>query len=311
MSNPEKALSERIRELRRRHFGPRGKAEFARRLGLAEHDYERFERGAVPPPDVLVGMCETTGEDLQWLLTGVAARGSVVITGARGRHQQLLARTARLLDEKPERAGALEAFVDLLCAEDRVNAPRERFLPPLRGADLIVWFEADELPDELPPPVPPSDGGLWLPSPDRLRIAKPVQRVWLETPGGERTAGAARALRVFTVGDENGRPRRFVRCRRLSAEIAGLFAVRVDDDTMEPMLQAGDAAVAALSAAARVGRPALCKLADEAGVRCRVWLGESGDTVQLGRLSGWEQESVPRAALRWSREVLYRLRLAA
>jgi len=113
MGSAEKALTERIRQLRRRHFGAGGKAEFARRLDLPLEEYERFERGRLPPGDVMLRMCELTGEDLQWLLTGVAARGTVVISGTRGRHQDFLTRLARLLDEKPTLAAPLEAFVEL------------------------------------------------------------------------------------------------------------------------------------------------------------------------------------------------------
>ena len=51
VNNPEKALAERIRQLRRRHFGPRGKDEFARclteklltyALGRGLEHYDRY-----------------------------------------------------------------------------------------------------------------------------------------------------------------------------------------------------------------------------------------------------------------------------
>lgn len=158
MSSPEQALARRIRELRRRHFGPQGKELFATRLGLSLEEYGRFEQGVVPPGEVMVRMCEATGEDLQWLLTGVAARRTMVIAGTRGRHQDLLARLARLLDERPQLAAPVEAFVDLLTQGEPAHAEEAPALPGPSHQHLVPILEPQELPRTLPAEADTSSG---------------------------------------------------------------------------------------------------------------------------------------------------------
>jgi hypothetical protein len=77
------------------------------------------------------------------------------------------------------------------------------------------------------------------------------------------------------------------------------------------MFHAGDAALVAAGAEARVGRPALCRVADEAGIRCRIWLGAEQGVVHLGRLADGADEPIVQQRVLWSLEVLFRLALAA
>jgi hypothetical protein len=311
VSNPEKALSERIRELRRRHFGPRGKAEFARRLNLPLDEYERFERGTVPPGDVMLRMCELTGEDLQWLLTGVASRGIVVISGARGRHQTLLGRLAKTLDDKPQLAAPVEAFLDLLLGSERTQQQVAKALPVSQPRDLIPIFESDELPDELPEPDADPEGRFWLTltRPDtELTDRQPAA---LAEPDAEGNGQSPRTVDIVSGRAADGRTRRFLRSSEVARCFPGVFGVRLADDTMEPMFKAGDAVLVAMGEQPKMGQPALCKFADEPTVRCRIWLGRREQKVYLGRLCDGEHEEVPFDQLRWSVEVLYRLSPAA
>jgi hypothetical protein len=312
MGSAEKALIERIKHLRRRHFGAGGKAEFARRLDLALEEYERFERGRIPPGDIMLRMCELTGEDLQWLLTGVAARGTVVISGTRGRHQDLLARLAKLLDDRPALAAPLEAFVELLVRGAQAERKVAQALPVSEPLDLIPIFEADELPDELPAPEANPDGGqFWLVALGRGISLTDDQPAELTEPASEGDGQALQTVRLVSGRAEDGCVRRFVRSREVARCFPGMFGVRLGDDTMAPMFQAGDAVLATVGEVPEVGQPVLCKLAGEPAVRCRIWLGQEEQVVHLGRFSDGGHERVPCDRLRWSVEVLYRLSLAA
>ncbi len=78
------------------------------------------------------------------------------------------------------------------------------------------------------------------------------------------------------------------------------------------MFAPGDGLLVMPGVGPKVGKPALCRLdRDEPTVRCRIWLGEEGHVVHLGRLTDGETEPVPRDSLLWSLEVLYRVALAA
>lgn len=310
MKTTEQALAQRIRELRRRFFGPRGKGEFARRLGTTPERYERFERGEIPPGDVLVRMCELTGEDLQWLLTGIASRGTVVISGTRTRHQELLTRLARLLEEQPALAAPIEAFVALLTRAPGKRAAPPPELPSPAVGELIQIFEPEELPRRWHAGGE-GDGVALLPPPPSLAEADVAGRqpAGLTEPATEYDPGGVRAVELLTVAAGGGRSRHYLRSAGMVRCFPRMFGVRVVDDTMSPMFLGGDVVLTALEAGAQVGRPALCRT--EGGVICRIWLGEDEAGVHLGRLADGEIERIERAGVCWSLEVLYRVAAAA
>jgi transcriptional regulator with XRE-family HTH domain len=312
VGTPEKALAQRIRELRRRHFGSRGKEEFARKLGLPPGEYERFERGTLPAGDVLVRMCEVTGEDLQWLLTGVAARGTVVISGARGRHQNLVTQIAQALDAQPQLAAPLEAFLDLLLQGGNARQSPAVALPTPGAETLIPLFSKSEWPDPLPDPDGPEGGCMLARICTDSELAHAERTLGrLAEPAMVYNGSTTRDVAMLVVPDAAGAARRYVLSREVACCFPAAFGVVLDDDTMEPMFAAGDAALVAVGAAPRIGQPALCKFANSLDDRCRIWLGEDERTVHLGRVCDGEHEELPRAQLRWSLEVLYRVAQAA
>lgn len=309
---PEKALAERIRQLRRRHFGPHGKAEFARLLGVELAEFERFERGKLPSGELMIRMCELTGEDLQWLLTGVSGRGTVVISGTRSRHQDLLARIARALDARPELATPLEAFVDLLLRGEAARSGARPALPAVAPDELIPVFDPDEWPDELPDPDGPGGCRVLAPLPAEQELAA-VERIEarLAEPALEYEPHALRAVTLLALPEPAGRLSRFIHSRDLARCFPAAFGVQVEDEAMRPMFAPGDVLISAPGAEPTVGQPALCKFAERGQDRCRIWLGQDETNVHLGRVADGGHEQVPRAALRWSREVLYRVAQAA
>ena len=312
MSTPEKELAQRIRELRRRHFGPRGKDEFARRLGLAREEYDRFEVGRLPPGELMVRMCELTGEDLQWLLTGVSSRGTVVISKTRSRHQNLLTQIAQALDARPTLAAPLEAFLDLLLRGEDARRQTAPELPEPPSDGLIPLFASNQWPDELPDPDGPGGGRMLAPilSGESLAIAERVS-AGLSEPAMECDRSTLRNVTLLGLPDVAGATRRFVQSREVARCFPAAFGVVLDDDTMAPMFAAGDALLVTAGAGPQVGRPALCKSVDRADDRCRIWLGEDEEHVQLGRVCDGLHEQMPRTELRWSLEVLYRVAPAA
>ncbi len=312
MGSTERELGRRIADLRRKHFGARGKAVFAERLGLPLCDYERFERGSIPPGETLVRMCELTGEDLQWLLTGVAARGTVVISGTRSRHQNLLTRLAAALDSNPTLASPVEAFLDLLLEKGAARPASERALSMPDQGDLVPIFDPDDVPRTLgrqleqaslvqAEALPALTAGANIVAESGSRLAEPKT---------EYAAGDWREVTTIQVL-VNERRRDFLRSAELARAFPGLFGVRLGDDSMTPMFAAGDVALVALGSAPQNGRPALYRLTDDRTVSCRIWLASTAEEVTLGRLSDGANERVARPALEWSLEVLYRLAPAA
>jgi len=98
----------RIAKLRMETAGPRGKASFAKQLNLSPSTYDYYESGRVPPADVLVRIAEIAGVDLRWLLTGQSSGPRVAPD------HPILRRAAEMLAERPDAAGPLAAFLDIL-----------------------------------------------------------------------------------------------------------------------------------------------------------------------------------------------------
>lgn len=312
-SRPESDFSTRVRELRRRHFGPRGKAAFAARLAISEDQLDRIERGEVPPGDLIVRICEATGEDLQWLLTGVASRSTMVISGSRGRHQELLAKIAQTLETNPALVRPIEAFVDLLTTD----APlRPRPLPP-GPRRLIPIFLPESLPEQFD--FDPQAGVAAAPALNALVTASAASYAGgravdatLVEPADEDAGASAKSVQIVLAAGENRvGVGRYIECDELAECLPGVLGVEVCDDAMKPMFATGDAIIVALACNAKLGGPALCRIAGEAKPRCRVWLGDDGREVRLGRVSDGQLELVEHSRLLWSYEVIYRVRTAA
>ena len=115
----------RLAQIRREFFGERGKARFARELGIRPSSYHHYEIDRTPPAELLVLAARLTGASLEWLLTGegemVASPESGPSPSTRHAHadsssadEQLIARLRNLLARKPELSRSVVGFLDLL-----------------------------------------------------------------------------------------------------------------------------------------------------------------------------------------------------
>jgi len=127
-------ISERIRQLRLKRHGNRGKAAFAREIGVTATAVAQYEDGANPKVEVLQRISEVCNVSLRWLVTG---------------------------DEDP--ADALRNMTGPLDPEERDHLAKrfEKILDPLMrgmsdfleerasGDDLLIRVPPHERPDEL------------------------------------------------------------------------------------------------------------------------------------------------------------------
>lgn len=64
------AICERLKQVRVQVCGPRGQSHFAALLHLSPSTYNYYEKGRVPPVDVLDRAARVTGAPLLWLIRG-------------------------------------------------------------------------------------------------------------------------------------------------------------------------------------------------------------------------------------------------
>src|ERR1035437_10357985 len=147
----QNGICARIAELRLKLDGPRGKSLFASKLGISASTYNHYESNRVPSADVLVRIANLANVDLRWLLTG--ERGS---TACLADHPDVL-RAAELLSNRPDAAGPLTAFVELLAASMEFPAKDEQAAPSLeiaRRPPLAAAFAASRgVGQGWPPPT--------------------------------------------------------------------------------------------------------------------------------------------------------------
>lgn len=67
------AICERLKQVRIQVCGPRGQSHFAALLHLSPSTYNYYEKGRIPPVDVLDRAANVTAAPLLWLIRGEPA----------------------------------------------------------------------------------------------------------------------------------------------------------------------------------------------------------------------------------------------
>jgi len=338
--SPTSGLCGRIADLRRRLDGDRGKARFAKRLGISASTYNYYEAGRAPRAELLVKIADVAGADLRWLLTGQASEVSVPAD------HPAVGRIAALLADHPEAAEPLAAFVDILAESlswPKKQAPQAeagQALPSARGAGQ----------PEPPPPAatPPAAAGAagppgrpkreWIPI--LGRSAAGVPQFWADAADGRgvtvladliagvarraarqvagavaRDAGAPwsdraadRAAQFITLtAPDADNVVEFVAADRVKRRHPDAFAVRIDGDSMAPEIAHGDVVICCPSAPAVDGQAAVVQLDGQIGVTCKLYRRE-GDVVHLIPVNErYAPESFPAGKVVWALAVVARV----
>jgi transcriptional regulator with XRE-family HTH domain len=311
----QSGICQRIGQVRLEAAGRRGKASFAKQLGLSPSTYAYYERSRVPPADVLVRIAEVAGVDVRWLLTGEAAADQAVPAD-----HPILRRAAALLAARPNAAGPLAAFLDILAkslsfppstpgADDEPRAVGaeparggEGWLPVLgRSAAGVPHFWAEGQPTEavthLEELIARHAG-----RPAR-RVASGVARE------AEDDAGAQTVQLVTLSAPDDSQVAEYVSAPAIKARYPDAFAIRIDGESMAPFLRHGDLAILSPSEPAADGRAAVVQLRRQIGVTCKVCRRE-GDRLHLVPINEqFAPQSFAAAEAVWALRVLARVRV--
>ncbi len=313
-------LSTRIREVRASTFGPRGRAKFARAVGVSPSTYSYYEGGRIPPMPILLRMSDVAGVDLRWLLTGRLSAEQ--LTGARSaEHAKILTRMGALLPQRAEAAAALNALLDLLEAQPEASP---------RGGP-----EATEPSDRSGQ----ASSGIRIPVLGRTAAGvpqfwgRPGKTVDLLQSAINRCAGSGESLSATLSGPENAlspdsdeqvylvqlaKPVRigelhiaeFLECQTRRDRWANAFALRVDGDSMHPSLFHGDLVILSPTEHAKPGRAAVVQLRNQIGVTCKLFYSDKKHVRLIPINEQFRPTKHPRKDLVWALRVLSRVRLS-
>ncbi|MHC4984966.1 MAG: S24 family peptidase [Planctomycetota bacterium] len=294
MASPsDNDICRRIAQVRLEVAGQRGKAKFAKQLGLSPSTYDYYESSRVPPASVLVRVAEVGGVDIGWLLTGKSAGQALA-----GDHP-IVRRVAALLDGSAEAARPLAAFIELLGEAYQVfpgvAEPAQSAEPFTLASEDVPGLDRTSLAaigsGELIPILGRSAAGVpqfWSDGDEagltalsdliERHVASGVRGV---QPAVTEDAAGRSATQIVTVrADPTEGPCQFIRADAIKAQYPDAFALQIDGESMAPEIAHGDWVILSPSAPAADGRAAVVQLAGQIGVSCKLYR-KSGEDIHL------------------------------
>lgn len=315
-------LCKRLHTLRLRHYGPRGKANFAKALSLPLSTYCTYERSRLAPADVLARAVELTACDLEWLLTGKIGR--INTDNLSAEETGAVERMARLIAGRPEARQALDALVDLLSkgASEKTRSDNmrqvsstqpsmqltDKVLVPIVGrtaaGHLAFWREDEEL-----------VGLRDLRSLAEAALAGDAESMFeteITTAGPPYAKAGSAAVVAFAesrqVGDVlvNG-------VVVLATEKLGrrLVAVEIDGESMEGVLHSGDYILVDTAQTPALGEIALVRVEGQIGTTCKIFLPEGDEIRLIPANAAYETTVVKKDQIRWACRVVGAVRRSA
>ena len=117
-------IIERVIQLRVKHFGKRGKSDFARKLDISPSTYNYYEQDRVPPADILLKMSKVTGTGLDWLIAGENIFANALNNSSSvGPGSDIGRAVDVLVAENPKLRRAVSAFIEIICEKNNIKNP--------------------------------------------------------------------------------------------------------------------------------------------------------------------------------------------
>jgi len=314
---------DRLSRLREEVFGRRGRAAFARALGISPSTYHYYEKGRPPPVELLARAGEVTGASPDWLLTGrgepfpaAAAGGSDIRLSPEA--EETLARFSATTGAS-SRTAAARAALERLLAEVRRALPRSSDQAwrtsacavkpttiPIIGRTaagvLARWedfFAGKEDPDILEHHLRTVEGKA---ARERRAQMAPAD------PGAEGAPEAQAVLVQLSEPTPDG-CLEFVDLAGAGKVEPGTFGLRVDGDSMAPRILDNDIVLCRRRAEPEPGQTAVVKLKGRVGVTVKLWRPE-GERVHLVPVNeAYDPTVCRREDVAWACRVLWVVRL--
>jgi SOS-response transcriptional repressor LexA len=319
----ESGLSERLRELRKAVHGERGRAAFARAIGVSPSTYNYYEKGRQPPASLLAKAAEVTGADLTWLLTGA---GGPFPSATAGTADNTLSQAARNVlegftaDGNTAKAQAARAALRQILAEMDRAFPSEKAAwtpssaPVKPSAIPIVGRTAAGMPAAWEEFFAGHEDTDALEHLIRRMETRATRRRGAELKAADAAAepGPARDRTAMLIQLSSPTPEgitEFLELPGLDAPEPGTIALRVDGDSMAPRILDGDLIVCRRGVPPLPGQTAVVKIRDRIGLTVKLWRPE-GEYVHLIPINeAYQPGRFLRTAIVWACRVLWVVRL--
>ena len=309
----EKALIGRIKLLRNQYSGSRGKSKFARALDISASTYSYYENNRVPPTEILLKICEVTGADLEWLLTGRSTEKKFAF----GPNTELLHKLNDLFTNNPELTEAVLAFIELLCEKKGVERqfhPETQPATPDRpgwiailgrtAAGIVHFWDQTFLPEpkqaitELDELVKKHIGKTIVGSADGTVSIDLQARPLVESLKSQQ-------VNLIKVGGpQQEQIVEFVQCEEIHKLFPDSFALQIDGDSMSPRINDGDIVILSPSVPAAQGQIAIARVANQIGVTCKLIRTTESEVHLIPINERYETKVMSKKDLLWALAVL-------
>ena len=314
----EKTIIERVKLLREQYAGGRGKSKFAQALGISPSTYNYYESSRVPPIEVLLKMCEVTGADLEWLLTGQGSKKSPTL----GPNKAILQELNGLFTQNPDLAEPAMAFIELLCEKKGIESRFHSDIPPSApdrpgwipvlgrtAAGMLHFWDRTSLPE-------PRQAVTELDELVKKHIGRDIVRSVDGTVSIDLRAAAlldgikTRQANLIQVrGTEQEQIVEFVQCEEIHRLFPDSFALQIDGDSMSPRINDCDIVVLSPSVPAAQGHIAVARLANQIGVTCKLIRKTQSGVHLIPINERYETKIVAKKDLLWALAVLCHITL--
>jgi len=314
----EKAMIERVRLLRKQYAGSRGKSKFARALGISASTYSYYENNRVPPTEILLKICEVTGADLEWLLTGRSTEKKFAF----GPNSELLQKLNDLFTNNPELTEAVLAFIELLCEKKGIEQefhPETQPAKPDRpgwiavlgrtAAGIVHFWDQTFLPE-------PKQAITQL---DEL-VKKHIDKTIVGSVDGTVSIDLqarplveslkSQQVNLIKVGGlQQEQIVEFVQCEEIHKLFPDSFALQIDGDSMSPRINDGDIVILSPSVPAAQGQIAIARVANQIGVTCKLIRTTESEVHLIPINERYETKVMSKKDLLWALAVLCHIRV--
>ena len=309
----EKAIIERVRLMRDRYAGNRGKSKFARALGVSASTYSYYENNRLPPIEILLKICDVTGADLEWLLTGHTTKKKFAF----GPNSELLQKMDNLFTQNPDLTEAVLAFIELLSQKKGIEGEfqasvlpskpdRPGWIPVLgrTAAGIVHFWDQTFLPE-------PQQAITELDELVRKHIGKEILgsvdgTVSIDLQARPLVDGLKKqqANLIQVCGQEQEQIVEFIQCQDIHRLFPDSFALHLDGDSMSPRINDGDIVILSPSVPAAQGQIGIARVANQIGVTCKLIRTTQKDVHLIPINERYETKVVNKKDLLWALAVL-------
>lgn len=316
-STSDQQIIERVKVLRDKFAGPRGKSRFARALGISPSTYNYYENDRLPPIETLIKMAQVAGADLGWLLTGESNDNKPGLGPYRGLIEKIIA----LLEQNPELAQPLQAFVDLLEAQEliekktrsrpaKTNKMQPGWIPILGRTAAGIAYKWDETIKKQTPQAVTELRDIVKKHIGKDIVDSDSRNVQVDLKARPIVEGISNEdVSIVKVnGDENDQLFEFVDCKKIQEMFPDAFALHIDGNSMSPKINDGDVVIVSPSVSAVQGQIAVVKLKDQIGVTCKLFRKEDAKVHLIPINEMMEAKIYDENQLQWALAVICHVR---